>query len=281
LPGAERFLSATIGTSASECFRNSLFSCIAFERGLGWVQKHACPIGLTDAARGTLQQDLDGRSASNASASLSIPKKGAIILDMGMNKTAFADALFSGLQRRVLGLLFGQPDRSFFGNELQRLTNAGRGALQRELEKLVSAELVTVTPIGNQKHYQANPSSPIFAELRGIVLKSVGMADVLRAALADVAGRIRVAFVYGSVAKGTDTALSDIDLMVVAENLGYTDLFEGLAVADAKLGRKVNPTLYTPEELAAKIGSENNFVLRVLEQPKIFVIGGEGELPSR
>lgn len=95
-------------------------------------------------------------------ASLFIPKKGAIILDMGINKTAFADALFSGLQRRVLGLLFGQPDRSFFGNELQRLTNAGRGALQRELEKLVSAELVTVTPIGNQKHYQANPSSPIF-----------------------------------------------------------------------------------------------------------------------
>lgn len=75
--------------------------------------------------------------------------------------------------------------------------------------------------------------------------------------------------------------MSDIDLMVVAENLGYTDLFEGLAVADAKLGRKVNPTLYTQEELAAKIGSENNFVLRVLEQPKIFVIGGEGELPSR
>ena len=200
---------------------------------------------------------------------------------MGMLECSVADALFSGLQQRLLAVLFGQPDRSFYGNELLRLTGTGRGALQRELEKLVSADLVTVTPIGNQKHYQANAAAPIFAELRGIVMKTLGLADVLRTALNAVADRIALAFVYGSVAKGTDTATSDIDLMVVTETLGYADLFERLAEAEQVLGRKVNPTLYTPAALAEKVRTENSFVLRVLSQPKIFLIGGEHELPAR
>ena len=200
---------------------------------------------------------------------------------MGMMKCSVADALFSGLQQRLLAVLFGQPDRSFYGNELLRLTGTGRGALQRELEKLVSADLVTVTPIGNQKHYQANAAAPIFAELRGIVMKTLGLADVLRTALNAVADRIELAFVFGSVAKGTDTATSDIDLMVVTETLSYADLFEGLAAAEQVLGRKVNPTLYTSDALAEKVRTENNFVLRVLSQPKIFLIGAEDALPIR
>ena len=201
---------------------------------------------------------------------------------MGMIECSVADALFSGLQQRLLAVLFGQPDRSFYGNELLRLTGTGRGALQRELEKLVSADLVTVTPIGNQKHYQANAAAPIFAELRGIVMKTLGLADVLRTALNAVADRIELAFVFGSVAKGTDTATSDIDLMVVTETLSYADLFEGLAAAEQVLGRKVNPTLYTSDALAEKIRTENNFVLRVLSQPKIFLIkGAEDALPIR
>lgn len=200
---------------------------------------------------------------------------------MGMMKCSVADALFSGLQQRLLAVLFGQPDRSFYGNELLRLTGTGRGALQRELEKLVSADLVTVTPVGNQKHYQANAAAPIFAELRGIVMKTLGLADVLRTALNAVADRIELAFVFGSVAKGTDTATSDIDLMVVTETLTYADLFEGLAAAEQVLGRKVNPTLYTSAALAEKVRTENSFVLRVLSQPKIFLIGAEDELPAR
>ncbi len=201
---------------------------------------------------------------------------------MGMIECSVADALFSGLQQRLLAVLFGQPDRSFYGNELLRLTGTGRGALQRELEKLVSADLVTVTPVGNQKHYQANAAAPIFAELRGIVMKTLGLADVLRTALNAVSDRIELAFVFGSVAKGTDTATSDIDLMVVTETLSYADLFEGLAAAEQVLGRKVNPTLYTSDALAEKIRTENNFVLRVLSQPKIFLIkGAEDALPIR
>lgn len=200
---------------------------------------------------------------------------------MGMIECSVADALFSGLQQRLLAVLFGQPDRSFYGNELLRLTGTGRGALQRELEKLVSADLVTVTPVGNQKHYQANAAAPIFAELRGIVMKTLGLADVLRTALNAVADRIELAFVFGSVAKGTDTATSDIDLMVVTETLTYADLFEGLAAAEQVLGRKVNPMLYTPAALAEKVRTENSFVLRVLSQPKIFLIGTEDVLPIR
>ncbi|MGQ5490760.1 nucleotidyltransferase domain-containing protein [Thauera sp. ZXT1-4] len=198
-----------------------------------------------------------------------------------MIECSVADALFSGLQQRLLAVLFGQPDRSFYGNELLRLTGTGRGALQRELAKLVSADLVTVTPIGNQKHYQANAAAPIFAELRGIVMKTLGLADVLRTALNAVSDRIELAFVFGSVAKGTDIATSDIDLMVVTETLTYADLFEGLAAAEQMLGRKVNPTLYTSDALAEKIRTENNFVLRVLSQPKIFLIGTEDVLPIR
>lgn len=200
---------------------------------------------------------------------------------MGMIECSVADALFSGLQQRLLAVLFGQPDRSFYGNELLRLTGTGRGALQRELEKLVSADLVTVTPVGNQKHYQANAAAPIFAELRGIVMKTLGLADVLRTALNAVSDRIELAFVFGSVAKGTDIATSDIDLMVVTETLTYADLFEGLAAAEQVLGRKVNPTLYTSAALAEKVRTENSFVLRVLSQPKIFLIGAEDELPAR
>ena len=200
---------------------------------------------------------------------------------MGMMKCSVADALFSGLQQRLLAVLFGQPDRSFYGNELLRLTGTGRGALQRELEKLVSADLVTVTPIGNQKHYQANAAAPIFAELRGIVMKTLGLADVLRTALNAVSDRIELAFVFGSVAKGTDIATSDIDLMMITETLTYADLFEGLAAAEQVLGRKVNPTLYTSAALAEKVRTENSFVLRVLSQPKIFLIGTEDVLPIR
>jgi predicted nucleotidyltransferase len=200
---------------------------------------------------------------------------------MGMIECSVADALFSGLQQRLLAVLFGQPDRSFYGNELLRLTGTGRGALQRELEKLVSADLVTVTPVGNQKHYQANAAAPIFAELRGIVMKTLGLADVLRTALNAVSDRIELAFVFGSVAKGTDIATSDIDLMVVTETLTYADLFEGLAAAEQVLGRKVNPMLYTPAALAEKVRTENSFVLRVLSQPKIFLIGTEDVLPIR
>jgi predicted nucleotidyltransferase len=199
---------------------------------------------------------------------------------MGPSGTALADALFSKTQRRVLGLLFVNPERSYFANELVRLAQSGIGAVHRELATLEAAGLVTVKRVGNQKHYQANRLSPIFEELRGIALKTFGVAEVLREALAPLARRIAVAFVYGSLAKGRDTAASDIDLMVVSDDIEYADVFGLAAEAERRLGRKVNPTVFTPAAVKQKVASGNDFMKRMLQQPKIFVLGSEDELPT-
>lgn len=203
-----------------------------------------------------------------------------MIPNMNQTETSLAEALFSGVQRRLLALFYGQPDRSYYTNELLRLTATGRGGLQRELARLVSAGLVNGTAVGNQKHYQANRAAPIFHELRGIVLKTFGLADVLRDVLAPLAGRIRVAFIFGSVAKGSDTAASDIDVLVVGDDMAYADLFNALSAAEETLGRKINPTLYGTAEFGRKVRDDNHFVTRVLAQPKIFLIGTEDDLPA-
>jgi len=191
-----------------------------------------------------------------------------------------ADALFTKVQQRVLGVLFGNPTRSFYANELIALVQSGTGAVQRELTRLEAAGVLTAVRIGKQKHYQANQASPVFQELRALVLKTSGLVDVLREALRPVAERVRAAFVYGSIAKGEDTASSDIDLMVVGEGLTYADLFGALEAVSAKLGRKVAPTIYSPKELARRVKQENAFVTRVLQQPKLWLIGDERALAA-
>jgi predicted nucleotidyltransferase len=188
-----------------------------------------------------------------------------------------ADALFSGTQQRVLGLLFGQPDRSFYATELINLARAGSGAVQRELVRLVQSGLVTVRPVGNQKHYQANPDSPIYAELCGMVRKTVGLAEPLRAALAPLAKQIKAAFVYGSVAKKQDTASSDIDLMLLSEELSYADLYAALETVSAELGRTVNPTILNKQELTKRVQQGEAFITRVLTQPRVWLMGGEDD----
>ncbi len=199
---------------------------------------------------------------------------------MGINSIGLADALFSKVQQRVLGLLFVNADRSFYTNEIVRFIDSGIGVVQRELEKLAASGLVTTRKIGNQKHYQANRDIPIFEELRGIMLKTVGLADILRAALLPLSDKIHAAFVYGSVAKGNDTAKSDIDVFIIGDNLAYADLYNLLSTSEAKLGRPVNPSIYSMKELERKLMEKNTFVLRVLEQPKIFLLGSTDALPN-
>jgi predicted nucleotidyltransferase len=191
-----------------------------------------------------------------------------------------ADALFAKVQQRVLGVLFGNPRRSFYANEVIGLARSGTGAVQRELARLETSGLVTVTRVGKQKHYQANAGSPVFEELRALVLKTFGLADVLREALAPVSRSIRAAFVYGSVAKGQDTVASDIDLMVIADSLTYADLFSVLEEASTRLGRKVAPTVYSTKELSKRVKQDNAFVTRVLAQPKLWLIGDERDLSA-
>jgi len=198
----------------------------------------------------------------------------------GASSSGLADVLFAKVQQRVLGVLFGNPRRSFYANEAIALARSGTGAVQRELRRLETSGLVTVTRVGKQKHYQANAGSPVFEELRALVLKTVGLADVLRAALAPVSPDIRAAFVYGSIAKGQDTAASDIDLMVVSDRLTHADLFAALERASEQLGRKVAPTIYSSKELSKRVKQENAFVTRVLAQPKLWLIGDERDLAA-
>jgi len=190
------------------------------------------------------------------------------------------DALFAKVQQRVLGVLFGNSRRSFYANEVIGLASSGTGAVQRELARLEAAGLVTVTRMGKQKHYQANASSPVFEELRALILKTFGLAGVLRAALEPVSSDIRAAFVYGSIAKGQDTAMSDIDLMVVSDRLTYADLFTALEDAARRLGRKVSPTVYSSKELSRRVKQDNAFVTRLLAQPKLWLIGDESALAA-
>lgn len=211
---------------------------------------------------------------------------GSNMPNMGLNATktnragsvSLADALFTGTQQRVLAYLFGQPERSFYATELIRLAGGGSGAVQRELARLAGSGLVAVTRVGNQKHYQANPAAPIYAELCGIAMKTIGLADPLREALAPLADRIQAAFVFGSVAKRGDTARSDIDVLVIAAALDYADVFAALQVAETRLARPVNPTLYTPADWRRKLEEGNPFVTKVAAQPKIVLIGTEAEL---
>ncbi len=199
---------------------------------------------------------------------------------MGIKLNGLADALFSKVQQRVLGLLFVNADRSFFTNEIVRFVDSGIGVVQRELKKLAESGLITTKQIGNQKHYQANRDAPIFEELRAIMLKTAGLSDILRTALLPASGKIQVAFIYGSIAKGTDTAKSDIDILIVSNELAFADLFNLFAPCEATLGRPVNPSIYSRQELDRKLAEENSFVSRVLEQPKIFLIGSGDDLPK-
>ena len=174
--------------------------------------------------------------------------------------------------------MFGQPSRSFYATELIGLASIGSGAVQRELANLAQSGLVTVRAVGNQKHYQANPESPIFEELRGITEKTVGLAEPLREALAPLAPQIHAAFVYGSIAKRTDTSASDVDLMLLSDQVSYADTFAALEAASSRLGRKVNPTILTSKEFYKRVKAEESFLTRVLAQPKVWIIGGDSDL---
>jgi hypothetical protein len=188
-------------------------------------------------------------------------------------RTSLAGALFSTTQQRVLGLLYGQPDRSFFATELINLAGAGSGAVQRELQRLTESGLITVKPVGNQKHYQANQAAPIYHELHGIVVKTLGPAGVLRAALAPLAPRIATALLFGSVAKGSDGAASDIDVLIVGDGLRLEEVYAALAPAEKRLGRQITPTLYSVKEFQRRRAAGNPFVTKVLAGKHTSLLG--------
>ena len=207
-------------------------------------------------------------------------KKSTVPAPIGPGAVSLASALFSKVQRRVLGVLFGNPDRSFYANEVIGLADSGTGAVQRELSKLASVGLITARRQGNQKHYQANSESPVYSELRGLVVKTFGVGDIVRASLAPLSQQIRAAFIFGSIAKAQDTAGSDVDVLIVSDTLAYADIFSALEQTSQALGRTVNPTIYSFKEFTRRANDGKAFITRVMQQPKIWLIGDEDGLAA-
>lgn len=203
-----------------------------------------------------------------------VPISGLIMLIFGMN---ISSALFTDSQSRLYAWLFGQPDRAYHLNELRRLTGLGSASLQRELNRLVTAGLVDAQAVGNMRRFQANRKSSVYPELVTLTRKTLGTVPVLRDALQPLSPNLQSAWVYGSVAKQTDTASSDIDVMLVGNNLLLSQVLATLEPAEVQLGRKINASCYSPQEFARRRAEPDSFVNRVLSQPTLSLLGDAHE----
>jgi predicted nucleotidyltransferase len=188
-----------------------------------------------------------------------------------------ATVLFGSTRRRVLGWLLGHPDEAYYLRQIARLTATSVGAVQREVEQLTAAGLLRRTVQGMQVYFQANREAPIFPELRGLFAKTAGLTDQLREGLAPLRRQILAAFVFGSAARGELQAASDIDVLVIGDAT-FQDVVHALAQAQTRLGRDVNPTVYPVNEFRDKIRTQHHFVTNVLDQPRMFIVGGDHEL---
>ena len=191
--------------------------------------------------------------------------------------SSLSAALFGQTRRAILALLYGHPDEAYYLRQLVRSGGLGLGAVQREVKRLTEAGILRRTVRGRQVYYQADPECPVFAELKGLVVKTAGVVEVLRDALAPLAGRIMVAFIYGSVARFKQKTGSDVDLMVVGD-VSFGDAVSALAIAQETLGREINPTVYSPPEFKSKLKAHHHFLSSVLRTEKVFVMGDEQEL---
>jgi predicted nucleotidyltransferase len=188
-----------------------------------------------------------------------------------------AAALFGKTRREVLALLFSRADESFYLREVVRRAAVGSGAVQRELQRLADVGIVVRRVRGRQVYYQANRQCPVFPELQGLLVKTAGVTDVLRVALAGLVDRIRVAFLYGSMAKGTARSDSDVDVLVVGDAT-FAEVVSALSSAQERLGRDVNPSVYPRGEFSRKLAQGHHFLSSVLREPKVFLLGDEHEL---
>lgn len=194
--------------------------------------------------------------------------------------SGLADALFPGTRSKVLGLVFGQPDRAYSLGELISLADAGSGAVQREVQRLAGSGLLVVETVGRQKLYRANRAAPVFDELCSLVAKTMGPEPRLASAIAAAGDDITLALLYGSVARGTDRADSDIDLLLVSDRLSLEDVFALLAPVEEELGRKISPTVYTSKEFERRQREGNPFLKRVLAGKYILLKGDSDAVQS-
>jgi uncharacterized protein len=195
----------------------------------------------------------------------------------GTADAGLSSALFGRTKRAILALLFSHPDESFYLRQIVRIVAAGQGGVQRELQRLAEAGIITRAVRGRTAFYQANRDCPVFAELHGLVLKTAGVADVVAGALVALKDRIDVAFIYGSAAKGRLRAESDIDLFVVG-SATFGEVVEALSTAQERLARETNPSVLEPEEFRRRVRRRDHFIMAVSEEEKVFLIGGQHEL---
>ncbi len=188
-----------------------------------------------------------------------------------------ATLLFKDYRRRVLGLLLLHPEKQYHVREIARLTGTVAGTLHKELTSLADAGVLVKEPIGNQVEYSANRDCPIFEELASILRKTSGIVDVLADALILISKKIAVAFVFGSVARGKETAGSDIDVLVVGE-ITFTEVVKALYPVQEILGREINPKVYSKKEWKKMLRSEDAFIKEVMANDKLFIVGGANEL---
>ena len=201
-----------------------------------------------------------------------------IVAEMRTEPASDLATLFFGAYRRqVLSLLLLHPGESFHLREIARVTNTHPGTLRRELAQLADAGVLSREKLGNLVRYKADTACPIYAELRGILKKTTGVADVLRAGLAALSDKISVAFVYGSVASGAERGASDIDVMVIG-SASFEELVGALHTCQKELRREINPNVYGQAEFKRKVKEKGSFLARVLGEPKIFILGKEHDL---
>ena len=207
------------------------------------------------------------------------PRMGATEPTLGANTTQvpIAEALFGRTRRAVLALLYGHPDESFHMRRVARAVGAGQGAVQRELQRLAESGILTRSAEGHMVRYQANRECPVFGELRSLLVKTVGVADVLRSALAPLEDRVRLAVLFGSGAHGAFRSGSDVDVLVVGAAT-FAEVVAALAPAQEALRREVNPTVYGVDEFAARLSQGEHFLTSVLERPMVLLLGDEDDL---
>jgi len=194
-----------------------------------------------------------------------------------MGNKNLSSILFGKARRAVLSLLYSHSDESFYLRQIVRATGVGLGPVQRELKRLTDAGIIRRSKQGRQTYYQANPDSPVFKELKSLIIKTAGVAETLMSALAPLSDRITIALVYGSIARGEENSRSDVDLLIVGD-VSFSEVVKTLRSAQETLGREINPTVYPVAEFRSRVAEEHYFIRNILSGEKIFVIGDGHDL---
>jgi len=187
------------------------------------------------------------------------------------------ETLLGKTRRSILSVLYGHADETFYLRQLVRVAGGGTGAVQRELKTLSDSGIIRRIEMGRQVYYQANPQCPVFPELKSLIMKTAGMGDTLRVALSPMVERVKAAFIYGSMARGDENRKSDVDVFIIGD-VTLAEVVEALSPAQQALNREINPTVYPVAEFRKKKISGQYFIRSVLEEKKLFLIGGEDDL---